>query len=306
MEKTEDRFIRKTLRKIRIKDVAIILLGTLLMAVAINFVFDPMQLDVGGVSGLAVVVKYASAQFMSGAPDFFKEGIPVWLTTMVLNIPLFVAAIKIKGWRYIARTMFATVALTVWLYVLPVKAILDDQLLATLFGGVLSGVGMGLVFLAMATTGGSDLLATLLHTRWRHLSVPKFLSIVDGIIVALGLVQFGLSNVIYSIVVVFMVAQISDAILEGLKFAKIAFIISDHTEEIAKEVLTAIDRGVTGIRVKGMYSGQDKNMLFCVVSKKQLPELQDIVSNYDKKAFMVIADAREVMGEGFAEVKNTN
>ncbi len=306
MEKTESRFIRKTLRKIKAKDMATIILGTFLMGVAINFVFDPMQLDVGGVSGLAVVVKYASAGIFSHTQGFLKEGIPVWLTTVILNVPLFAAAIKVKGWRYIARTLFATVSLTAWLYVLPVKAVLEDPLLATLFGGVLSGVGMGLVFLAMATTGGSDLLATLLHSKWRHLSVPMFLSIVDGVVVALGLVQFGLSNVIYSIVVVFLVAKISDAILEGLKFAKMAFIISDRTEDIAKEILTDMDRGATGIKVKGMYSGQDKNMLFCVVSKKQLPELQDIVSGYDKKAFMVIADAREVMGEGFAEVKNTN
>ncbi len=306
MENTEKTFIRKALRKIKAKDVLLILLGTFLMGIAINLVFDPMQLVVGGVSGLAIVIKYASAQFLPEGTEFFKEGIPVWLTTIVLNVPLFAVAIRVKGWRYIARTMFATASLTAWLYLIPVKVILEDTLLATLFGGVLSGMGMGLVFLAMATTGGSDLLATLLHTKWRHLSIPKFLSIVDGCIVALGLVQFGLENVIYSIIVVFLVSKISDAIIEGLKFAKMAFIISEHTDEIAKEILTDIDRGATGIRVKGMYSGADKNMLFCVVSKKQLPELQDIVASFDKRAFMVIADAREVMGEGFAEVKNTN
>ena len=111
---------------------------------------------------------------------------------------------------------------------------------------------------------------------------------------------------IYSIIVVYLVAKISDSFLDGLKFAKMAYIISDKAEDIAAEVLVAIDRGVTGIKVKGMYSGEDKKMLFCVVGKKQVVELTDIVTRTDKRAFMVVADAREVLGEGFAEVKNTN
>ena len=107
-------------------------------------------------------------------------------------------------------------------------------------------------------------------------------------------------------IVVYLVSKISDSILEGLKFAKVVYIISDKAEDISAEILVALDRGVTGIKVKGMYSGADKKMLFCVVGKKQVVEITDIVSRYDKRAFVVVADAREVMGEGFDEVKNTN
>ena len=291
--------MRSLVERINFKDVFIIILGTLIMALAINLVFDPMGLDTGGVTGLAIVVKYASGLIVDG-------GIPVWLSNLAFNVPLFIVAVKNKGFRYMIKTGFSTLMLTFWIYLLPVTPLIEDRLLATIFGGVLSGVGIGLVFSTMATTGGSDLFSALLHDKWRHLSIPRILSITDGIIVFLGLFIFDIENVIYSIIVVYLVAKISDSFLDGLKFAKMAYIISDKAEDIAAEVLVAIDRGVTGIKVKGMYSGEDKKMLFCVVGKKQVVELTDIVTRTDKRAFMVVADAREVLGEGFAEVKNTN
>jgi uncharacterized membrane-anchored protein YitT (DUF2179 family) len=291
--------MRSLVERINFKDVLIIMAGTFMMALAINLVFDPMGLDTGGVTGLAIVVKYATG-------NIFEGGVPVWLSNLAFNIPLFTVAIKNKGFRYMIKTAFSTLMLTTWIYLLPVVPVIDDRLLATIFGGALSGVGMGLVFSTMATTGGSDLFSALLHDKWRHLSIPKILSITDGVIVALGFFIFDVENIIYSIMVVYIVAKISDSILDGLKFAKMAYIISDKADEIAEEVLVAIDRGVTGIKVKGMYSGEDKKMLFCVVGKKQVVELTDIVTRLDKKAFMVVADAREVLGEGFAEVKNNN
>lgn len=291
--------MRSLVERINFKDVFIIMLGTLIMALAINLVFDPMGLDTGGVTGLAIVVKYASGLIVKG-------GIPVWLSNLAFNVPLFIVAVKNKGFRYMIKTGFSTLMLTFWIYLLPVTPLIEDKLLATIFGGVLSGVGIGLVFSTMATTGGSDLFSALLHDKWRHLSIPRILSITDGIIVFLGLFIFDIENVIYSIIVVYLVAKISDSFLDGLKFAKMVYIISDKAEDIAAEVLVAIDRGVTGIKVKGMYSGEDKKMLFCVVGKKQVVELTDIVTRTDKRAFMVVADAREVLGEGFAEVKNTN
>ncbi|MCR5823517.1 MAG: YitT family protein [Lachnospiraceae bacterium] len=291
--------MRSIVERINIKDLLIIALGTLLMAVAINTVFDPLGLDTGGVTGLAIVVKYVSAKIHG-------EGVPVWLTNIALNVPLFLVAIKNKGFKFMLKTGFSTLMLTLWIYLIPVGGFIGEKLLSVVFGGVLSGIGIGLVFSTMATTGGSDLFSALLHDRWRHLSIPKILAVTDGIIVFLGVFVFGIESVIYSIVVVYIVSKISDGILDGLKFAKVCFIISDKAEEIAAEVLVAIDRGVTGINVKGMYSGDDKKMLFCVVGKKQVIELTDIVTRLDKRAFMVVADAREVMGEGFAEVKNDN
>ncbi len=291
--------MRSVVERINIKDILIILLGTFMMALAINLVFDPMGLDTGGVTGLAIVIKYVSAKCFDG-------GVPVWLSNLAFNIPLFAVAIRNKGIKYMLKTGFSTLMLTFWIYLIPVTTVIDEKLLAVVFGGALSGIGMGLVFSAMATTGGSDLFSALLHDRWRHLSIPKILAVTDGFIVFLGIFIFGLENVVYSIIVVYIVSKISDSILDGLKFAKMVYIISDKAEEIAAEVLVAIDRGVTGIKVKGMYSGDDKKMLFCVVGKKQVVELTDIVNRLDRRAFMVVADAREVMGEGFAEVKSND
>ncbi|MBQ7635712.1 MAG: YitT family protein [Lachnospiraceae bacterium] len=291
--------VKSIVERINFKDLLIIIAGTFLMALAINLVFDPIGLDTGGVTGLAIVIKYATAGLITG-------GVPVWLSNIFFNVPLFIVAIKNKGFRYMIKTGFSTLMLTLWLYLIPITSVIEEKLLAVVFGGVLSGIGIGLVFSTMATTGGSDLFSALLHDKWRHLSIPRILSVTDGIIVFLGIFIFGLENVIYSIIVVYLVAKISDGILDGLKFAKMVYIISDKAEDISAEILIAIDRGVTGIKVKGMYSGEDKKMLFCVVGKKQVVELTDIVTRLDKRAFMVVADAREVMGEGFAEVKNDN
>lgn len=295
--------IKKIAERINFKDLFVIVLGTFLMALAINLIFDPIGLDVGGVSGLAIVIRYASKAALGGLnTQFLKDGIPVWFCTFVLNVPLFIAAISKKGWKFLAKTTYSTLLLTAWMYLLPVKALLNDPMLCALVGGVLSGAGMGLVFSTLATTGGTDLFATLIHDKWRHISIPNLLAVADGTIVLLGIFVFSIENVIYSVIVVFLVSKISDSILEGLKFAKVAFIISEHAEAISDEILEDIDRGVTGIEVKGMYSKEDKQMLFCVVSKKQIPELKDIVARHDKRAFMVISDARDVMGEGFSRI----
>lgn len=305
MRKTKaDRMFGSIVERINYRDILLIVLGTFLMAVAINFIFDPIGLDVGGVSGLAIVLRYASLRVFEGTDiKFLENGIPVWLMSTALNVPLFIIAIIKKGWRYMAKTTASTVLFTLFLGVLPMRPFLDDKLLSALVGGALSGIGIGLVFSTFATTGGTDLFSALLHERFRHLSIPTILMVTDGIIVILGITVFDIDNVIYSVIVVFLVSKISDAILEGLKFAKMTFIISEEAEIISAEILETMDRGVTGIQVKGMYSGKDKKMLFCVVSKKQLPLLQDIVKRHDKRAFMVIADAREVNGEGFAEIK---
>jgi uncharacterized membrane-anchored protein YitT (DUF2179 family) len=126
---------------------------------------------------------------------------------------------------------------------------------------------------------------------------------VDSLVVTLGIFVFGINKALYAIIAIYISAKVSDGILEGVKFAKIAYIISDHYEEIANEILTAMNRGVTGLRATGMYSNVDKKMLFCVVSKKEIVGVIDIVNKIDKRAFVIVNDVREVMGEGFIEFK---
>ncbi len=277
------------------KDIAYIFAGTFLMALGINLAFDPMGLVCGGVTGLAIVVKYLTGFILDG-------GIPVWLSNLLFNGPLFVVALIKKGKKYIAKTMFATVMLSVWIYLVPIYQLFDDYVLATLFGGVMTGAGIGMVLARMATTGGTDLLSALIHDKLKHITIPQLLAITDGAIVLLGAVVFGVENAMYAICVVYICAKISDGMLQGLKFAKMAHIISDKAEEIAEIILTDVDRGATGVKVQGMYSKEEKKMLICVVTKKEIVELIDIVHKIDPSAFVIVNDVHEVRGEGFIEI----
>ena len=277
------------------RDIAYIFAGTFLMALGINLAFDPMGLVCGGVTGLAIVVKYLTGFILDG-------GIPVWLSNLLFNGPLFVVALIKKGKKYIAKTMFATVMLSVWIYLVPIYQLFDDYVLATLFGGVMTGAGIGMVLARMATTGGTDLLSALIHDKLKYITIPQLLAITDGAIVLLGAVVFGVENAMYAICVVYICAKISDGMLEGLKFAKMAHIISDKAEEIAEVVLRDVDRGATGVKVQGMYSKEEKKMLICVVTKKEIVELIDIVHKIDPSAFVIVNDVHEVRGEGFIEI----
>ncbi|NLZ82074.1 MAG: YitT family protein [Clostridiales bacterium] len=290
--------LNKSNRKIYlIKKYLIILVGAILMALAINLIFEPMELVTGGVSGLAIVIKYLTSTLIEG-------GVPLWLSNILFNIPLFIIAIWLMGKDYIVPVLAGTVFLTLALYVIPVIDLqLEDKLLGSLFGGALTGVGIGLIFSVSASTGGTDLLAMLIHDKKRHISAPRLLYFIDGVIILVGALVFGISNALYAIIAVYITTKFSDGILEGLKFAKMAYIISDHYEAIAQEILTGMDRGVTGIYARGMYSQEDKKMLFCVVSKQEIIKITEIAQKIDPDSFIIVSDVREVMGEGFIEYR---
>lgn len=273
------------------------ILGAVLIAVAVNMVYEPLDMVTGGVTGLAIVIKFITEPLVEG-------GVPIWLTNIILNIPLFIAAFMIKGLRFLKNTAIAAISLTIALYIIPVTNIIGEEyFLASVFGGVITGIGLGLVIAASASTGGTDLLGLILHHFFPHYTVPQLITIVDGVIVLSGAIVFGINTTLYAIIAVYITAKVSDGILEGLKFAKMAFIISDSYDEIAAQIIRQLDRGATGIYSKGMYSNQERNMLFCVVSKKEISKLVKIVSQTDPRAFVIVSDAREVMGEGFIEYK---
>lgn len=276
-------------------DYILIMVGTSLMALAIKGIFDPVSLVTGGFSGIAIIVKNITEGIIEG-------GIPLWLTNLLLNIPLFVVAIKVKGWRYIAKTIFATIWLSVALWYMPEKNLMpDDIFLASVFGGVISGLGIGLVLMANATTGGTDTMAAIIQHFIRHYSIAQIMQVLDGVIVLAGAWVFGINRALYAIICIYLVSKVSDGILEGLKFSKLAYIISEHYEEIAKQIMKELDRGATGLDAVGMYSGEKKEVLFCVVSKKEIVKVKDIVRRIDADAFMIVSDVREVFGEGFIE-----
>ena len=270
-----------------------ILIGTAVMAVSITSIYDHMQMVTGGFSGLAIIIKSLTENLMPG-------GIPLWLTNAVLNIPLFFLGVSIKGWGFTKKSIFGALALSLWLFLIPELPIIpDDMLLAALFGGVIMGVGIGFIFMGQGTTGGTDMVSALIQHKMRHYSIAQILQVVDGAIVILGVFTFGLQRALYPVIAIFVTTKVTDGFLEGMKFAKIAFIITDLHDELAKSLMEELERGLTGISARGMYSGEEKTMLFCVVGKKQIVRLKELVTRTDPKAFVIVTDAREVIGEGF-------
>lgn len=280
-----------------LRDYLLIFAGAALMAVAILMIFEPCGLVTGGFSGLAIIIKNLTEYWVTG-------GIPLWITYIVLNIPLFLAGIAIKGKKFMMRAIFGAVMLSFWLAVLPDKPLVTgDILLSVIVGGVLQGIGIGLVFLGRGTTGGSDTLAALIQHWMRHYTIAQIMQIVDAAIVALGAYIFGINNALYAVIAIVIITKVSDGLIEGMKFAKAAYIITEKPTQVAEVIMKKLPRGVTGLPARGMYSGLEKTMLFCVVSKKQIVELKEIVSTIDSHAFVIVSDAREVLGEGFQQVQ---
>lgn len=283
--------------KMKFSYFLLIIVGTAGVAFAVQCMYDPCGLVTGGFSGIAIIIKSLTEHIIPG-------GVPLWLTNLLLNIPVFIVAYIKMGKRFIGRTLFGTVMLSVWLYILPVIDLAQgDMLLVALFGGVFSGAGMGMVLRANATTGGTDMVATLIQLKIRHYNVAQIMQILDGAIVILGFFVFGLRPSLYAIVAIFVTTKVSDAILEGFKYSKAAYIITDKYEEVAKVLMEELDRGATGLKATGMYTGKDRCVLYCVVSKKQIVTLKEIVVNIDPKAFVIVSDVREVLGEGFLDYK---
>ena len=276
-------------------DYIMIIIGTGLLGFSIQCVFDPSGLVIGGFTGFAIIVKEITQSLIPG-------GIPLWLTNIALNIPVFIIAFRLKGKRFVWRTIVGTAMLSVWLYIIPPMDFSQgDYILAAIFGGCIAGVGMGLVLLAKATTGGTDMVATLIQHYLKHYSIVQIMQVLDGLIVLCGLYVFGIRAALYAIVAIFITSKVSDMLMEGLKFSKAAYIITDRYELVAKRIMEELDRGITGLKAKGMYSGEDKCMLYCVVSQKEIIKVKEIVAQVDPHAFVIVSDAREVLGEGFQE-----
>ena len=273
----------------------LILVGTAVMALAIQCIYDRVGLVTGGFTGLTIVIRSLTKSVVEG-------GIPLWFTNIVLNIPVFLYSYIKFGRKFVGRTLFATLMLSVWLYIIPgVDLSGDDYLLAALFGGAFTGVGMGLVLRAGATTGGTDMVAALIQSRMRHYSVVQIMQVMDAAIVIAGLYVFGLRSTLYAVVSIFVMTKVSDAFLEGFKNSKAALIITNHHEEVAQRLMDELDRGVTGMDAKGMYTQDYKCVLYCVVSRKEIVRLKEIVNDVDPEAFVIVSDVREVLGEGFME-----
>ncbi len=274
----------------------IVAIGTFLMAIAINLIFEPLSMVTGGFSGIAIIVKDVTQGIVKG-------GIPIGVTTTLLNIPLFLLAVKQRGFRGMLKILYGMSCFSLALFIVPTVAIIQkDYLMGSFLGGGIMGVGLALVFSQRMSTGGTDLLSLLLQKWFPNLSIAKILLFVDGIIVISGASLFGLQSAMYAVVAVFVATKIMDGIMEGLSFAKQVQIITNYGDEIGKRILVDVERGVTRIPGMGMYTGEERDILMCILSRNEVPHINKIVHEIDPDAFVIVSDIREVSGEGF--IKN--
>jgi uncharacterized membrane-anchored protein YitT (DUF2179 family) len=287
-----------------LKDYLLIIIGSIITAAGMNVFLIPNKIAPGGVSGIATVIYHLSGGTM-----------PVGIVMLALNIPLFVMGIKYIGKRFFVRTLVGTILLSLIVDIFQpltgnfVKSFLTsaeslnyspDLLLYSVFGGLFMGVGLGLVFKSGATTGGSDLAAKIISHFIPNFTVGQILLFIDACIIIFAAVVFKSFIIgLYAIVTLFIMSKVIDAILEGVNFAKAVYIISDKSDEIAGKILYDLDRGVTALKGTGMYTGKDREVLMCVLYRAQISQVKQIVKAIDPDAFIILADVREVLGEGF-------
>ena len=266
--------------------------GVLLLAIGLIFFLEPNTIAPGGVTGFAIVFKKIT-------------NVPVYLTNLAINIPLFIVGVIILGKNFGWKTLYATALLSFFLKIIPPQAVTPDLLLASIFGGLVSGIGLGIVFKSGGTTGGTDLAGSILNKIFPSLSISTFMMGIDIIVVAFaGIVDRKVETSLYSIIALFVTIKVIDLILEGIGYLKGFLIITNKPEEISERIMRDLDRGVTLFKGKGMYTKEDKDVLLCVVNRSQFTKTKEIVNNVDKDAFIMVTEISEVLGEGFEEIEN--
>jgi len=269
-------------------EVFLLILGCFIMACATSFFLLPNQLSSGGFTGLGTI-------------SYYLLKIPVGTTIFILNIPLFIISYFRLGKKFLIKSIIGTSLLSLFIDLLENFPLLThDRFLASIYGGIIMGIGSSLNLKASASTGGSDLLTYIIRSYKPHFSTSSVVVIIDIIIITLNVLFFRDIEIgLYSAITIYLMGKMIDVIFEGVNFTKMMFIISDKYKKIAKEIGDKVDRGSTGIYAKGMYTNEEKMMLLCVGSRNEIARIKRIAVAIDKKAFIIISNARETWGKGF-------
>ena len=269
-------------------DGAFVVVGSFILALGVNMFLAPNKISSGGISSIGTIFLHLF-------------GIKMSITNLVLNGALFIFGFKLLGKGAVLKTVFGIGSLTLFLELTSYMGVYtEDTMIATIIGGVLVGIGVGLVVRRGASTGGSDFLALILKRFFPHISIANIILVADCIvIIASGIVFKSLSITAFSVIAMFISSKVTDGIFSFGNSAKSIQIFSSKSEEISKHILEKYERGVSGIHSTGMYTGKEGLMLLCVVSPRELPLLVADIRKIDKSAFLIIGDAREVIGEGF-------
>lgn len=270
--------------------VVYILCGAFLSAIAINEFLVPHHLLSGGVSGISLIVQYMS-------------GIPSGVMVLAINLPIFLMGIKEIDRDFVIYSLLGTLSLSFFLIVLRDVRIfeamrVDDTMLSCIFGGALNGLGCGIVFKNRGSTGGIDIVAVVVKKR-RSTNIGSVLFIINLVIVLLASALFGVKPALFTLVSMYVSAMVLDKVQEGFDRKKSVLIICDRESEVADAIMKSMDRGVTFLHGEGAYTGTEREILYCIVTTRQLAQVKHIVQNIDPRAFFAVSDTAEVMGKGF-------
>ena len=278
------------------RNAALIIFGCAIQGLAYALFLIPHHFVPGGVSGIAIIINYFA-------------GLPVGVLIMVLNIPIFLLGLKTMGRRYVLNSLAGMVASSLFIdffnQVLALPSATDNPVLASIYGGVMLGIGLGIVFRGRASTGGSDIVGMILH-RYTGMSIGYGIMVTDFVVIsASGLALRSLEAPLYGYLVLFLSSKLIDMVLEGWNYSKLVIIISTRTEEIAGFILKGLERGGTALRSRSLYLNREGEVILTVVHRKQLTELKARIKKIDPDAFVIINDTYDVLGRGFKSYQIT-
>ncbi len=271
-----------------LKNTFSIIFGCILMAGGTSFFLLPNKLSAGGFAGISTIVYY-----------LFK--IPLGTFMLAINVPVFILTYYKLGKRFAINSIIGATLYSVFVDIFDkLPAVTDDRLLACIYGGILTGVGTGILLNVKSSTGGTELVTNIIRSYNAKYTTSKLIIIIDTVIVILNVIFFGEIEIgLYSAIAIIIMGKVIDILVEGTNFSKLLFIISEKNDKIAKEIGTNVKRGSTGIYGKGMFKDNSKIVLMCAIGRGDLPKVKQIVKEIDKDAFIIISNAREVLGMGF-------
>ncbi|MEW8977105.1 MAG: YitT family protein [Symbiobacterium sp.] len=265
-----------------------LLAGALLMSLSANVFLVPLKLAEGGVTGIGIIL-------------YHTLGIPLWVTMVALNIPILALGMKVKGWRLLWRSILGVAAYSFFLAVTAnIPPITDQVVLAIVYGGLTMGTGLGLVLRSGGTTGGTEVLALVLQQRLGF-SVGTMVLAVDAVVLTVAGIVFSPEAAMWAVITLFISSKVVDLVQVGFYSARGVTIITTRPDEIARRIMTEVERGVTIVNGTGAFTGEPRTILYTVAQRTELTQIKQIAYTEDPRAFVVVAEVHEVLGEGFRE-----
>lgn len=267
---------------------SVLILSAAVAAIGISVFLVPNEIAAGGFSGAATLIRYYT-------------GLPVGMTVLFMNVPVFILAFRRLGLKFVVDSVIGTVALSIFIDLWQfIPSYSGDRMLACLFGGIITGAGLGAVFLSGATTGGVDIIAKLLHLKFPHLSVGRLMLMIDGAVIAASIAVYGeLESALYAAIAIYAQSAVTDKLLYGADKGKIYLINSKHSDRIAKAIIGELRRGATILSAKGAYSSEPVGLILCAVRRHETAAVLRLVRRIDPDAFTVAFEAGEIRGRGF-------